>query len=162
MPQVFLSLGSNVEPRRHLGNAMLALRQSFGQVLVSPVYESISVGFEGDNFLNLVVGIETDLQVAALSIRLRDIEQANGRRRDVPKFSSRSLDIDILTYGESVGVIDGVQLPRPEIEQYGFVIKPLADIAGEQCYPVTGATYRQLYEQMAPAEDQLWRVDLRL
>ncbi len=162
MPQVFLSLGSNVEPRRYLGNALAALRAGFGEVLVSPVYESIAVGFEGDNFLNLVVALDTEVGVAELSRRLREIERANGRRRDVPRFSSRSLDIDILTYGDTVGLVDGVQLPRPEIEQYGFVIKPLADIAGEQRHPLTGISYRELCEQMVTDDSALWRVDVEL
>jgi 2-amino-4-hydroxy-6-hydroxymethyldihydropteridine diphosphokinase len=162
MRRVYLSLGSNVEPRRHLRNALQALRQSFGRVEVSPVYESIAVGFEGDNFLNLVVAVDTELAVAQLSRELRQIESANGRRRDVPRFSSRTLDIDILTYGDVVGVIDGVQLPRPEIEQYGFVIKPLADIAANGRYPLTGASYQQMCQRMVTDDKALWRVDIDL
>jgi 2-amino-4-hydroxy-6-hydroxymethyldihydropteridine diphosphokinase len=158
MTRVYLSLGSNIEPQRHLKNALAALRADFGELTVSPVYESLAVGFDGDNFLNLVVAIDTDLTVASLSSLLRDLEEANGRQRQSTKFSSRTLDIDILTYGDAVGVIDGVQLPRTEIERYGFVLKPLADIAAEQCYPVSGISYGSMCEQLLAGDESLWQV----
>lgn len=162
MTQVFLSLGSNVEPVRHLRRAIAQLRNSFGALLVSPVYESVAVGFSGDNFLNLVVALDTELAVGALSSLLRGIEADNGRVRDTEKFSSRTLDIDILTYGEAVGLIEGVALPRDEIERYSFVIKPLADIAANQIYPVTGVSYGELCEQLTANDKSLWRVDVDL
>lgn len=162
MTQVFLSLGSNIEPQRYLKNAMQALRAGFGELTQSPVYESIAVGFSGDNFLNLVVAIDTKMAVGALSTVLRDLEEANGRQRNTTKFSSRTLDIDILTYGDAVGVIDGIELPRTEIERYGFVIKPLADIAARQCYPLTGVSYGTLCEQVMAGDDSLWPVVIDL
>jgi 2-amino-4-hydroxy-6-hydroxymethyldihydropteridine diphosphokinase len=162
MTRVYLSLGSNIDAPRHLRNALVALRANFGEVHISPVYEALAVGFDGDNFLNLVVAIETNLGVAQLSTLLRGIEAANGRIRGTAKFSSRSLDIDILTYGDAVGVIDGIELPRDEIERYGFVIKPLADLAGDERYPVTGLTYRELCAQMQVDDKSLWRVDVDL
>ncbi len=162
MTRVYLSLGSNIEPQRYLKNALAALRADFGELIVSPVYESLAVGFDGDNFLNLVVAIDTDLTVASLSSLLRELEEANGRQRQTTKFSSRTLDIDILTYGDAVGVIDGVQLPRREIERYGFVLKPLADIAPEQRYPVSGISYGAMCEQLLAGDESLWRVAVDL
>jgi 2-amino-4-hydroxy-6-hydroxymethyldihydropteridine diphosphokinase len=162
MTQVYLSLGSNIEPQRYLKKALAALRADFGDLIVSPVYESLAVGFVGDNFLNLVVAIDTDLSVASLSSLLRDLEEANGRQRQTTKFSSRTLDIDILTYGDAVGVIDGVQLPRTEIERYGFVLRPLADIAAEQRYPVSGISYGAMCEQLLAGDESLWRVRVDL
>ncbi len=162
MTQVFLSLGSNIEPHAHLRQAIAALRANFGELVLSPVYESVAVGFKGSNFLNLVVAVDTDLPVGALSSLMREIEASNGRRRDTEKFASRTLDIDILTYGETVGVVDGVTLPRDEIERYGFVIKPLADIAADQVYPVTGERYADLSRRLTANDDSLWRVDVEL
>jgi 2-amino-4-hydroxy-6-hydroxymethyldihydropteridine diphosphokinase len=162
MTQVFLSLGSNIEPLSHLRQAIAALRDRFGELVMSPVYESVAVGFKGDNFLNLVVALDTDLPVGTLSVLLREIEASNGRRRDTEKFASRTLDIDILTYGDTVGLVDGVALPRDEIERYSFVIKPLADIAGDQVYPVTGERYAEISRRLTDDDDTLWRVDVAL
>lgn len=158
MPRVYLSLGSNIEPRRHLGAALDALAESFGNLLLSPVYESPAVGFEGDHFLNLVVGVATELPVGELARRLRAIEDTNNRRRGAAKFCSRTLDIDILTYGDAVGVIDGIRLPRDEILRYAFVLRPLADIAPEVEHPAVQRTYRQLAVELDCADQPLWPV----
>lgn len=162
MPRVYLSLGSNVEPRHYLKCAVDELRRQFGVVVLSPVYESVAVGFEGDNFLNLVAAVDTRLAVGELARRMRDIEEQNDRRRDVPRFSSRSLDIDILTYGDALGEIDGLRLPRAEITEYAFVIRPLADIAGDECYPANGLRYRQICQQLVKDDSELWPVKLAL
>jgi 2-amino-4-hydroxy-6-hydroxymethyldihydropteridine diphosphokinase len=158
MPRVYLSLGSNIEPRRHLGAALDALAESFGNLLLSPVYESPAVGFEGDHFLNLVVGVATELPVGELAQRLRAIEDTNNRRRGAAKFCSRTLDIDILTYGDAVGVIDGIRLPRDEILRDAFVLRPLADIAPEVEHPAVQRTYRQLAGELDCADQPLWPV----
>lgn len=158
--RVYLSLGSNIEPRRHLRDALCSLRAKFGELLVSPVYESRAVGFEGANFLNLVVGIDVALPVGELSRALRTIEEEHGRQRGLEKFSSRTLDIDILTYGQVVGVVDGISLPRDEIETYPFVIRPLADIDPAGRYPVDGRSYGNICSQVATDPGALWRVDL--
>ena len=157
--RVFLSLGSNIAPHKHLVAAMVALGEQFGELLVSPVYESRAVGFDGDNFLNLVVGMDVDLPVGVLSQRLRAIEADNGRVRQAAKFSSRTLDIDILLYGAAVGVIDGIQLPRDEIHRYQHVIRPLADVAPGGCDPESGRSFTALSEALGQDEDALWRVD---
>ncbi len=158
MPRVYLSLGSNIEPRRHLGAALDALAESFGSLLLSPVYESPAVGFEGDHFLNLVLGLDTEFPVGELARRLRAIEDANNRRRGTAKFCSRTLDIDILTYGDAVGVIDGVRLPREEILRYAFVLRPLADLAPEAEHPVVHRAYRQLAGELDFVDQPLWPV----
>lgn len=144
MPRVFLGLGSNVDRERHIRAGIRCLREAFGPMRVSPVYESVAVGFVGENFLNLVVAIDTDLPLAELSRRLRGIEEANGRVRNGPKFSSRTLDIDILTYGDLVGVHDGIELPRDEVTKYAFVLRPLADIAPNDVLPGSLTTYGTL------------------
>ncbi len=145
MPQVYLGIGSNIDPRQHLHCALNALAKALANFVISPVYESEAVGFVGDNFLNLVVGGETQLPVGKLRDLLRDIESCCGRTRQGPKFSSRTLDIDILTYDDVKGLVEDVELPRPEILEASYVLGPLADIAGEELHPTRQQSYADLW-----------------
>lgn len=154
---VYISIGTNIEREPHLTAALDALAKQFGNLNISTVYESEAVGFDGENFLNLVVGIQTSHFVAELSRLFKQIEADNGRRREQPKFSARTLDLDILTYGDCTGNVDGVQLPRGEILKNAFVLKPLAEIAPEVVHPVVGKTYSQLW-QAYDRNQKLWPV----
>lgn len=160
MPRVYLGLGSNIDREKNLRGAVRALEEHFGDVLVSPVYESEAVGFEGDPFYNLVVAIDTDKPVGELAAELRAIEEAWGRDRLAPKFSSRTLDIDILTWGNACGEIDGVSLPRDEILKHAFVLKPLADLAGNDRHPETVRPYAEHWEAFDHSRQPLREVDL--
>lgn len=142
--RVYLSLGSNINRQHNITSALNALAEHFGEVSISPVYESESVGFDGSPFYNLVALIRTTLSVGDLVDTLHAIEEAHGRTRQEKKFASRTLDIDVLTYGELAGVIDGVELPRDEIEHHAFVLKPLVDMAPEAHHPSLKISYRQL------------------
>ena len=159
MPQVYLSIGSNINRYQHISASLDALDKRFDGIIISPVYESEAVGFEGDNFLNLVVGFYCHLSVGELAKELRDIEHDNGRRRDGPKFGPRTLDIDILTYGDEVGHIDGVDLPRDEIVKNAFVLLPLFDIAPEDTHPQAHKTYASLWQEYDQSSQKLWPVD---
>ncbi|WP_445360613.1 2-amino-4-hydroxy-6-hydroxymethyldihydropteridine diphosphokinase [Microbulbifer sp. EKSA005] len=160
MAQVYLSLGSNINRAQYIRAALDALAGQFGELQVSRVFESEAVGFQGDNFYNLVVGLETDLPVGQLALCLRGIEDANGRLRSGPKFSARTLDIDILTYDHLTGTVDGVKLPRGEIVKNAFVLQPLAEIAPEVLHPVEQKTYRQLWNEYDQDSQKLWPVEL--
>lgn len=157
--RVYLSLGSNINRHQHIHAGLDALFEHFGKLQISPVYESKSVGFDGSNFFNLVVGIETDLSIPALSDVLKKIEDANGRLRNGPKFSSRTLDIDILTYGDFVGVDHDITLPRAEITQNAFVLLPLTDLAAHQLHPQLGKTYAELWRAYDKTSQALWPVE---
>ncbi|WP_152208584.1 2-amino-4-hydroxy-6-hydroxymethyldihydropteridine diphosphokinase [Marinobacter changyiensis] len=154
---VYISVGTNIEREHHITAALDALASQFGDLDISTVYESEAVGFDGEHFLNLVVGIQATGSVAELSRMCKKIEADNGRRRDQPKFSARTLDLDILTYGDHIGDVDGVQLPRGEILKNAFVLKPLAEIAPEAVHPVVGKTYSQLW-QAYDRDQKLWPV----
>ena len=160
MPRVYLGLGSNIDREKNLRGAVRALEEHFGDVLLSPVYESDAVGFAGDPFYNLVVAIDTDKTVGELAAELRAIEEAWGRDRRAPKFSSRTLDIDILTWGNACGEIDGVSLPRDEILKHAFVLKPLADLAGNDRHPETIRPYAEHWEAFDQSRQPLREVDL--
>lgn len=158
MPEVFVGAGSNVEPRRHLGAGLRGLAAQFGLLRLSPVYRNSPVGFAGEDFLNLVVAFETDDAVEEVAAALAAIEAANGRVRGEAKFAPRTLDLDLLLYGDLVLDTGGIQLPRDEIIKYSFVLKPLADLAGEHLHPVLGRSYAELWEHFDGKRHPLERV----
>lgn len=162
MARVYLGVGSNIDRERYIGSALIALREAFGELVISPVYESEAIGFQGDPFFNLVVGVQTELPVALLQQTIKQIEDANGRERNGPKFSSRTLDIDILTYDDCVGVVDGVQLPRDEIVKNAFVLLPLSNIAGDELHPELKQTYQSLWDQYDQTSQSLRPVPFSL
>jgi 2-amino-4-hydroxy-6-hydroxymethyldihydropteridine diphosphokinase len=161
MSRAYLSLGSNLEPEKHLRAALGELRARFGDIVVSPVYRCKAVGFDGPDFLNLAVAIDTDLDPAALNDWLHALEDRHGRRRDVPRFSSRTLDVDIVVYDDLVlSGEDHLELPRPELK-HAFVLRPLADIAPDAKHPVSGKTMATLWAEHAPATgESMQRVEL--
>lgn len=158
MTTVYLGLGSNIEREQSIAAGLDALEELFGELLLSAVYDSPAIGFEGDAFLNMVVGVETQLPLAELAARLREIETAHGRPVNATRFSARQLDIDILTYGTAVGVIAGVVLPRGEILENAFVLRPLAELAPAAVHPVTGISYASLWRAFDQASQPLQRV----
>lgn len=159
MPRVWVSVGSNIEPERHVAAALAELRDRFGELVVSPVYETPAVGFDGDAFYNLVVGFDTDRPPGELHAAMHDIERRNGRTRGEQRFAARTLDLDVLTYGAGVTDEGGKPLPRDEIERYAFVLGPLADVAGDELHPRLGVSYRELWHGFPAAErDGLRRV----
>lgn len=156
--RVYIGIGSNSDRERHILAALDALADWFGQLVISPVYESEAVGFDGSPFLNLVVGIDTRWPVAELNRRFKQLEADHGRRRDAPRFSARTLDLDILTYNDLVGMVDGVELPRGEIVTNAFVLRPLAELAPDGRHPENGQSYRQLWHEYH-SNQKLWPVD---
>ena len=149
----WLSLGSNIDPRNHLGLALSLLRDRFGRLTVSSVYRTPAVGFDGPDFLNLAVGIDSDLGPEALNAWLHALEERLGRHRDVPRFSSRTLDIDIVLFGDRVMSGPGhLQLPREELAKQAFVLGPMAQIAGDLLHPILGKSLAQLWNEFPPAD----------
>ncbi len=158
MTTLALSLGSNINAANNIRQAVTALQQHFGTISCSSVYESEAVGFAGYNFLNLVVIIETNEALPGIILTIKNLEDCQGRVRTDPKFSARTLDIDILTFGNAKGQVAGIELPRPEITENAFVLCPLAELAASAMDPVSGKTYGELWQ--AYQEDQkLWRID---
>ena len=167
MSQAFLSIGSNIERQRYISACLDALQVQFGELLISSVYESEAVGFDGDPFYNLVVGIETELALPQLFSLLRRIEHDNDRCRNAIKFSARTLDIDILTYDDFVGEFrlddgSGGELPRDEILTNAFVLQPLAEIAPEHLHPESRLSYAELWQRYDKSRQQDEKIRQRL
>ena len=145
MGKAYLSLGSNMEAERNLASAMSALRARFGALVLSPVYRTAAIGFEGADFLNAAAIIESDLDVHALNDWLHVLEDAHGRDRSGPRFGDRPLDIDIVFYDDLVMEGAGsLRIPRPEL-RHAFVLKPLVDIAPDFVDPKSGRTLSALW-----------------
>lgn len=146
MPRIWISLGSNIDAETNVRTAVRALRKAFGEALLSPVYRTAAVGFDGPAFLNLVAGFDTDRAPEEVLGILSDIEHRLGRVRGPKRFDSRTIDLDLLTYGDQALNVEGKELPRGEILEYAFVLRPLAEVAPREHHPVDGRTYAELWE----------------
>lgn len=154
MSLALLSLGSNQQPEHYLRLAAAALAQRFPGARFSPVYRTPAVGFDGPDFLNAAAVIDSDLDVHALDAWLHALEDAHGRRRDVPRFSSRTLDVDIIYFEDLVLEGPGnLKLPRPELK-HAFVLKPLADIAPQFVDPVQKRSLANLWQSAGQPEPE--------
>ena len=162
MATIYLGLGSNVEPELHLQQAVDELRTRFGDVELSPVYRSAAVGFEGEDFLNLVAGLESGLPAADIQAQIEDIHDLIGRQRGSDKFGPRSIDIDLLLYDDLVIDEPGLKIPRKDVLEYSFVLGPLADLAPDLLHPVTGRAIGEHWREAAPAAAPLELVTLRI
>jgi 2-amino-4-hydroxy-6-hydroxymethyldihydropteridine diphosphokinase len=160
--RAYISIGSNIAPEENIRSAISALRCRYAELELSPVYESKAVGFEGDDFFNLVAAFETDEGMQRIAAQLRELEDAHGRVRSGERFSARPLDLDLLLYGDTVVALPGLVLPRPEITEHAFVLLPLAQIAPRRRHPVIGLTYAELWERFDHSGQPLWPVDLHL
>lgn len=147
MTRGYISIGSNIDKDNNILASLKALENLFGKLTVSSVYESEPVGFSGDTFYNIVVGFDSDLDVKTVAKHLRQIELDQGRTRDCKKFSSRTLDLDLILYGDLILSDGRLQIPRDEIERYAFVLEPLAEIAGNLQHPVSHIRYAELWEK---------------
>lgn len=154
MTRVFVGIGSNVEPERRVREAVRRLRLHFGDLGVSPVYRNPAVGFQGDDFLNLVVAFDSEEDATRIHAVLNEIERACGRVRGGPRFAPRTLDLDLLLYGDSISNAP-VRLPRPEILKYAYVLKPLTELAPERRHPLTGRRFSEHWRDFAGKDQPL-------
>lgn len=162
MATIYISLGSNINREANTRAGVDALEQAFGELVLSSVYESEAVGFDGDAFYNMVIACEVDTPVHDTNQILRDIEDANGRDRSGPRFSSRTLDLDLLLYDDLILDEFGLILPRGEILKNAFVLWPLAEIAPELKHPETGMSYAELWSAFDKSKENLRPIEFLL
>lgn len=155
---VYVSAGSNIEPEKYLGQALRDMRQCFGPLSRSSVYRTTPVGFDGDDFLNLVVAFDTRLAAADVVAELDGIEIRAGRLRDPERRASRTLDLDLLLYGDSIVDGPGLRLPRSDILDYAFVLGPLAELAPDLVHPVERVTMQALWDSFDEDDQAIERL----
>jgi 2-amino-4-hydroxy-6-hydroxymethyldihydropteridine diphosphokinase len=160
MAVVYLGLGSNIDAEKNLRLAVAELRRLFGEVRVSPVYSSAALGFEGPEFLNLVVALRTEINPFELVEHIERIHAMAGRTRGPDKYSSRPLDIDLLLYGDRID--PELRLPRRDILEHSFVLRPLSDVAPDVVHPSTGHTIAEHWQGFDVDNHPLTRVDITL
>lgn len=143
---VLLGIGSNIEPEHHILSGVKELRKLDQNCQFSHVYESEPVGFKGNNFYNLAAKLHTNLDLASLVAKIKEIEYRYGRSPEAKKFSDRTLDIDLLTYGDLCQ--EGkLSLPRADIYQYPFVLFPLVELCPDKLIPGDNLTFAKLWDR---------------
>ena len=145
MADVYVAAGSTVRPRENLRRAIAALAAEFPGLVASRAWSNTAAGFDGADFINLVVKFPSDRPVAALLERLKAVERAGGREPGAPKWGPRTLDLDLLLYGELTGRYAGATLPHPDIATRAWVLGPLAELAPELRHPVSGIPIADLW-----------------
>ena len=155
MSTAYLGLGSNIEAEAHIAAGIAALREAFDNVVLSPIYRAAAVGFSGNDFINLVARIDTTLEPLELKFFLHALEDRHGRRRDVPKFSDRTLDIDILLYDDLVLFSPKLEIPRAEIMKFAHVLKPLADLDPGLTHPIELKPMAEIWKNSGMKDDYL-------
>jgi 2-amino-4-hydroxy-6-hydroxymethyldihydropteridine diphosphokinase len=162
MARVYVGLGSNIEPEQNLRVGVAELRKRFGPLRLSPTYESASVGFDGDDFLNLVAGFDSELSPAELVAELEEIHEIAGRVREEERFLSRTLDIDLLLVDDLVTDGPPTKLPRADVLDCAFVLKPMVDIAPDLVHPESGTTLAEHWAHFDQASQPLQAYELDL
>jgi len=147
--EVFVAAGSNVEPLVHLRRALDLLAARFAPLRVSRAYVNPAVGFEGADFVNLVVAFGTALGVHEVIAGLQQAEAACGRAREAPKWAARSMDLDILLYGDLICDEPGLVLPRPDLVRRPYMLGPMAELAPQLRHPVLGRSMESLWQELA-------------
>jgi 2-amino-4-hydroxy-6-hydroxymethyldihydropteridine diphosphokinase len=160
--RVYIGIGSNIERDANVRAAVLILHKRFSSVVLSSVYESRPIGFEGENFYNLVAAFDTNESPEAIVAILHDIERQLGRKRSTSRFAPRTIDLDLLLYGDLVRDDAALRVPRPEITEYACVLRPLAELAPEARHPRNGETFATLWTRFDKTAQPLSPVALEL
>lgn len=145
MPEVFVAAGSNVNPAENLRRAIDALRARYPDLRCSTAYRNRAVGFEGEDFINLVLGFATDESIEQVLEHLHAAEAACGRERNAPKWAPRSMDLDVLLYDDLVCERPGLVLPRPDLLRRAYMLGPLAELAPQAMHPTQRKTIAELW-----------------
>jgi 2-amino-4-hydroxy-6-hydroxymethyldihydropteridine diphosphokinase len=158
----YVSGGSNLDAQQNLVRAALALKARHPGARFSRCYRNQAVGFAGPDFINFVVELPVAGDPALLKGELECIETQCGRERDAPKWAPRAMDLDILLFGELVQEVPGLQLPRPDLLRWAFMLGPLAELAPQLLHPVLQRTMHDLWRGFSRDADPLTPIALDL
>ena len=158
--EVFLSIGSNIDPEKNLQFACRELKKTFDNIQASSVYRNKAIGFKGNDFLNMVVKVKSTYSPNEILDCLRGLEVTTGRDIGTGAFDSRTLDVDMILFGDLVHPDKPFKIPRSDIELYSFVLCPLAEIEPDGIHPVIGKTFKNLWEDFDQEEHLLEKVSL--
>ena len=147
MTDVYVAAGSNVRPEENLARACREIAQSWPGAIFSQAYRNKAVGFEGPDFINMVLGFKSDDPVGTVLTRLREIEVVCGRPRNSPKWASRAMDLDVLLFGSRVEKTDDYTLPRPDLLKRPYMLGPMAEIAPAVMHPTAHKTIAELWRE---------------
>ncbi|MGR5132825.1 2-amino-4-hydroxy-6-hydroxymethyldihydropteridine diphosphokinase [Vibrio alfacsensis] len=149
MIKAYIGVGTNIDREQHSLAAYQELQQLGTDLHVSPIYECEPVGFSSQNFYNFVISFSTELSLDVLSDRLREIEFKWGREKNAQKYQDRTLDLDIVLFGDCISQ-QKPELPRSDIFKYPFVTKPLYDLEPYLVIPGDGRTVADIWQAMQP------------
>jgi len=162
MTLAYISGGSNLDPERNLLLAAHELKAAFPGARFSRVYRNRAIGFDGPDFLNFVAELPVEGEPGALKAELERIEGLCGRKRYAPKWAPRTMDLDILLFGQVVLDLPGLVLPRPQLAQWAFMLGPLVELAPDTPHPTAGRTTGELWRAFDQAGHPLEPVSLDL
>lgn len=159
MAQVYLSIGSNIDREKNIKSCLKILKQDYPDIVFSAIYETEAFGFKGDPFLNLAAHLKTELSPQDMESYLKSIEDKHSRTREGKKFSSRTLDIDLLLYDQLILQTE-MDIPRKEIIRYDFVLFPLLEIAPNTLHPIAKKTIAELAKSSNLSKSNLKKIEL--
>ena len=151
MSILHLNIGSNQDRRKNIRLALNGLESNFTEITMSSLFESPSEGFIGSNFYNIGVNVETDKNINDVVNILHDIENSLGRDRNLPKFSSRIIDLDLVLYDNDIN--DKLNIPRRDILKYAFVLAPLSELNPNGIHPQERISYLDLWKRFQSGKE---------
>lgn len=160
MTEVYVAAGSNVEPTKNLRRALAELALRFPGMRRSRAYRNQAVGFEGEDFINLVVGFDTELPIPEVIRQLQEVEALCGRERHAPKWAPRSMDLDILLYGDTLLDQPGLVLPRPDLLRRAYMLGPMAELAPALRHPTQERSMGELWASFDRAAHPMREVEI--
>lgn len=160
MPDVYVAAGSNIQPEANLRSALAALKRRVGDLRISRAYRNKPVGFDGPDFVNLVIGFETELTLTEVLSVLQAVEGLCGRPRRAPKFEPRTIDLDLLLYGDMVCNTHAITLPRPDLATRSYMLRPLAELAPDHVHPTLKQTIGEMWKNFDQAAHPMTEVQL--